>query len=94
MHNNSFNLIALFLFAVLLSSVMRRIYCKRMPENFKIHGIIMLIVVVSLCASFLMLIFSLLVESYFCTTYDFTNNLKDNLVTGSAAPSAAGKVPV
>ena len=74
-----FNLFALFLFAVLLSSVMRIIYRKRMPDNFKIRRIILLIVVVSLGASFLRLIFSLLVESYFCTTSDFTNNLKENI---------------
>jgi LytS/YehU family sensor histidine kinase len=73
------NLFALFLFAVLLSSVMRIIYRKRMPDNFKIRRIILLIVVVSLGASFLRLIFSLLVESYFCTTSDFTNNLKENI---------------
>lgn len=73
------NLLALFLFAVLLSSVMRRVYRKRMPDNFKIRRVILLIVIVSLGASFLRLIFSLLVESYFCTTSDFTNNLKDNL---------------
>jgi LytS/YehU family sensor histidine kinase len=39
----------------------------------------MLIVIVSLSASFLRLIFSILVESYFCTTSGFVNNLKENL---------------
>ena len=77
-------LLAVFLFAVLLSSVMRRIYRKRMPDNFKIRRIILLTVIVSLGASFLRLIFSLLVESYFCTTSDFANNLKENLTIMSA----------
>lgn len=77
--NSVIYLLAVFLFAVLLSSVMRSIYRKRMPDNFKIRRIILLIVIVSLGASFLRLIFSLLVESYFCTTSDFINNLKENL---------------
>lgn len=78
------NVIALFLFAVLLSSVMRRVYRNRMPENFQIRRVILLIVIVSLGASFIRLIFSLLVESYFCTTSGFANNFRDNLTIMSA----------
>ncbi len=73
------HLFILFLFAVLISSIMRLIYRRRIPDQYKIRRIILLIVVVSLGASFLRLVFSVLVESYFCTTHGFIANLKDNL---------------
>ena len=77
---NSFvQLFSMTLFAVVLSSFMRLIYRRRMSDNFQIRKIVLLIVVVSLAASLFRLIFSLLLESYFCTTAGFVENLKVNL---------------
>jgi sensor histidine kinase YesM len=77
--NNLVQLFSMAVFAVVLSSFMRLIYRPRMSDTFQILKIVLLIVVVSLGASLFRLMFSLLLESYFCTTGGFTENLKVNL---------------
>ena len=69
----------LFLVSVILSSLMRLVYRRKMSENIQIRKTVLLIVVVSLGTSLLRLILSILIESYFCTPSGFSENLKANV---------------
>ena len=66
-------------FAFILSCIMRKIYQQIMLKNIKIFKIILLILFVTLIASYIRMFVNLFIESYFCTTNpDFQTNLQHN----------------
>lgn len=70
---------SLFLVSIMLTSCMRLIYRRKMSDNILIGRTVLLVVVVSLIAGLVRLIFTILLESFSYTLIGFEENLKANI---------------